>query len=356
MGILHPEILKLLSFWIYRYRFLMYYVLIGTSSIFLEILTYRGLETIGIFPPLSNLAGLLAGVFFAFWLNVRYNFKVPKGKRNRSLLYFISISFLSVLINFIFKKQIEKYGFSYGEARFLSAGSLFAISYLFHRKYSFCDYKKVSVAIYANGIEDIGSIHQRVGRFPDIIHVDIIDHTFGNTLHEPRAYKLEVKKAYWPNKPLHVHLMSKTPSIWISEIAKYTDLIIFHVECEEDIKETIDKIKKSGCKVGLALMMDTAVDVAKPYMRDVDTLMLLTINKPGYSGQKFDARAMEKIEQINSWPERSNFNVCIDGGVNEFNIGLLNVEIVVSGSSVLSHANPPQQIMRLQTSSNYENI
>ena len=46
--------------------------------------------------------------------------------------------------------------------------------------------------------------------------------------------------------------------------------------------------------------------------------------------------------------------MCVDGGVNEEIIGVLKVEDVVSGFSVLSNSDPKQQILRLQTSGRYE--
>jgi len=46
----------------------------------------------------------------------------------------------------------------------------------------------------------------------------------------------------------------------------------------------------------------------------------------------------------------------VDGGINEGNIHLLNVELAVSGSSVLQAADSVRQIMRLQTSNNHEAI
>ena len=155
---------------------------------------------------------------------------------------------------------------------------------------------------------------------------------------------------------MHVHIMSKTPSFWIEDVAKYADLIIFHFEIDEDIQGVIDAIRSKDCMVGIALMTDTPVESVKPYIGKIDTLMLLTISKPGMSGQVFEMSALKKLEILNFWPERADFDICIDGGVNEKIIGLLNVETVVSGSSVLSHDNPPKQIMRLKTSSSYEDV
>ena len=73
------------------------------------------------------------------------------------------------------------------------------------RKFSFRDYKKVGVAIYANGIEDIKSIWEKISTFPDFIHVDIIDETFSNNTPNPKAYRLETIEAFWPQKDIHCH-------------------------------------------------------------------------------------------------------------------------------------------------------
>jgi pentose-5-phosphate-3-epimerase len=82
--------------------------------------------------------------------------------------------------------------------------------------------------------------------------------------------------------------------------------------------------------------------------------MLLAIRVPGKSGQKFEMEAIQRVEEIKTWEDRNKFDLCIDGGVSEKNIHLLNVELVVSGSSVLENPDPARQIMRLQTSNNYE--
>ena len=55
------------------------------------------------------------------------------------------------------------------------SGSCFIIFYFLHKKFSFKDYVKVGVAIYANGVEDINKIYEKIGPYPDFIHVDIVD-------------------------------------------------------------------------------------------------------------------------------------------------------------------------------------
>jgi multidrug efflux pump len=47
------------------------------------------------------------------------------------------------------------------------------------------------------------------------------------------------------------------------------------------------------------------------------------------------------------------FEICVDGGVNDSTVKYLNVESVVSGSYILSAPNPIKNIMHLQTSGEY---
>lgn len=345
-----------IAFLLYRNRFLFFYILIGLFSIILEIIIYRGLEQLGVHHPLSNFGGLITGILFAYWLNVRFNFKVPISKRNRAFFFFISISLVSVLINFIFKVQLLELGWSYETARLTVSGNLFLIGYFFHKKFSFADYKKVGVAVYANGVEDIKGIYEKIGSYADFIHVDIIDSSFGDIDTDPATYRLETIKAYWPDHPLHVHVMSKYPSKWISHFENYAEIVFVHYEIDEDISSVRNQINERKMKSGVVLTMATDPTEVKNEITDCSNIMILSIPKPGKSGQSFDMKAINRINKINKWNERKYFHLYVDGGVSEKNIQLLNVEGVVSGSSVLSHDNPSKQIMRLQTSSNFEQI
>ena len=75
--------------------------------------------------------------------------------------------------------------------------------------------------------------------------------------------------------------------------------------------------------------------------------------EPGFSGQKFDISALPILERLNSHKNRSEFEICVDGGVNDSTVKYLNVESVVSGSYILGAPNPIKNIMHLQTSGEY---
>ena len=349
---LSSDVISALAFAAYRYRFLGVYVGIGVVSLGWEFVVYRGLERLGVATPLCAAIGVISGILLAFRGNVRFTFKVPIAKRRRALYYFIAISFLSWGIQFLLRSRIP--GWSYEQARLATSGCAFFLAYLLHRRFSFSDFKKVGVAVYANGIEDIKSIHHRIEDFGDIIHVDLVDSTYGREDHEVATYRLEVVRAYWPRKPIHLHLMSRTPSRYLREIFPHVDRIYVHLEIAEDVDGVLASIRQAGKQAGVAVLIDTPLEAVQPLLDRIDGVLLLAILQPGSSGQSFEMATLERVAALNAWPQRSRFDVCVDGGVTEVNVGLLNVEIVVSGSSVLRSADPRRQIMRLQTSSSYE--
>ena len=352
--ILHPELVSTVAFVAYRYRFLFVYVIIGVFSLCCEFVIYRGLERLGLEYPYCAFVGVLCGILLAFGGNVRFTFKVPIAKRHRALFYFTMISLLSWGVQFQVGRGFPSW--SYEQARLGISACAFFLAYLLHRRFSFSDFKKVGVAVYANGIEDIRTIHDRIVDFGDVIHVDLVDSSFGHEDHDVATYRLEVVRAYWPRKPIHLHLMSRTPSRYLPDSFPHVDRIYVHLEIDEDIDAVLSSIRDAGKEAGIAILADTPLETARHLLPRVDGVLLLAILEPGSSGQVFQMSTLERISDLNQWTERSGVDVCIDGGVSEANVGLLNVEIVVSGSSVLRSVDPRRQIMRLQTSSNYEQI
>ena len=229
---------------------------------------------------------------------------------------------------------------SYEFQRLIVSSFFFLVAYILHRKFSFTDFKKVGIAIYANGVEDLASIHSKIGYFPDFIHVDIIDRTMNNDAEEVKTYKLETMKALWPNIQIQTHIMSYKPSIWLKEVVQHSDVVYVHVECEENVFNLFDIIKSAGKKTGLALTMETNIKDVIKYLKLADYVLLLTIPNPGNSGQKFDSDGITKINEINNLSFRNQFLLCIDGGVNENIVNYLDAENIVSGSSVLNSQNP----------------
>ena len=302
-----------------------------------------------------SLSSVSVGIIFSFWFNVKYNYKINKTKRNKSLFYFVLISFSSYFFQFIISNQV-KIKFSHEELRIIISGSFFWIAYFLHRNFSFKDYKQVGVAIYANGVEDIKSIYDRIKYYPDFIHVDIVDKTFNKNSEQTLTFKTEVIRGYWRSKFIEVHIMSKTPKKWITEIIENVDCIFIHCNINENIQELLSFIKKKKVQTGLVIQNLEDIDIFEKHYNIIDQILILCIEKPGFSGQNFKMNSLELIEELNKNKYRNQISLTIDGGVNNKNIPLIKAEKVVSGSYILKAKDPIKNIMILQTSSQYESV
>lgn len=340
-------------FLLYRYRFLALYVVFGILSLIVELFIVRTLNSFHINQIVSALLGFLSGLIVAFTLNIRFNFHIAPPKRTRALLYFFIISSLSFCVQLLLRQELIRRGISVDFSRFIIAGGFFMISYLLHRRFSFKEYKKVGVAIYADGVEDIKNIYNKISMICDFIHIDIVDKTFKENCADVKAYRAEVVRAYWQNKPIEVHIMSKKPSNWLPELLPYVNVIYIHANCEENLLDVFDAIRKGGCEPGLVIGVDEQLEDFEKYISEVKHLLVLSIKNPGSSGQEFDISVLSLIETLNLHKRRSDFTICIDGGINDNTIQYLNVESVVSGSYILNSETPKKNIIHLQTSGEY---
>ena len=289
------------------------------------------------------------------YFNIKFNFNVPKLYLKRSLAYFLIISFSSYVFQFFIKSKMNIESLSFEQTRFLISGMFFLVGYFFHLKFSFKDSRKVGVAIYANGYEDIRKIYKKIGPYPDFIHVDIIDKTMNQNALDTKLSKIEVVKAYWPNHQIHTHIMSKHPLNCLdASIYKFSDIIYFHHESLDNKNEIIREIKKHSKIPGLVLHSINEYNNLEIVVGDFSEILVLTIKTCGVSGQSFNEKAFNLIDKLNNLSQRRKFKICVDGGVKSNLMSKFSSERVVSGSDVLNNKNPKKQIMRLQTLSRYE--
>lgn len=130
---------------------------------------------------------------------------------------------------------------------------------------------------------------------------------------EPRAEDiLPLRKQL----PIDVHLMVCRPSEYIPKLLTFSSVsaIAFHVECSEDIHETIQTLKNAGKKVGLAILDTTPADHLDPYILEIDYVIVMTISA-GYSGNPFMPDMLSKIENIHQ--KKPELPIVVDGGIGE---------------------------------------
>lgn len=171
----------------------------------------------------------------------------------------------------------------------------------------------------------------------DWLHLDIMDGHFVPNI----SFGPDVVKALRPLSDLtfDVHLMISHPKQYIRQFAEAgAEIITFHVECDDDIDETITEIEKYGVKPALSLKPGTPVECLYPYLDRLYMVLVMTV-EPGFGGQSFMADMLPKIRGISALIEqyRPGCEVEVDGGIDERTAPLVvdaGANVLVAGSAV----------------------
>tara|TARA_B100000029_G_scaffold400717_1_gene399731 strand:- start:1595 stop:2641 length:1047 start_codon:yes stop_codon:yes gene_type:complete len=346
--------MKKFYFFIYQKKFLIIYIIIGFFSILFELFLRNVFIKLNLNELIFNYLPIVFGILFAFYFNIRFNFSVPKIYLKRSLLYFFIISIMSFAIQKIAKNFFILEFLDYNYQRVIYSGVLFLIGYFFHTTFTFKKIIKVGVAIYANGYEELMKIKNKIGDYPDFIHVDIVDETMKKNADFIDFSKLEEINSFWSKKEIHTHIMSKKPKYIIDKVLKFSKIIYVHYEIDEKIEDIKEYISKNSVIPGIVLHSKLDYPNLDHVISGFTEVMILSIDKPGYSGQKFNDKTFELIKRIDQRKDRKNFNLLVDGGVNSKLIKKIDCEKIVSGAAVLKSEKPIIEIMKLQTVSRYE--
>src|SRR5687768_2606646 len=173
----------------------------------------------------------------------------------------------------------------------------------------------------------------------DSIHLDVMDGHFVDNL-TMGPVVVEAVRAR-TTLPFHTHLMISNPLSYAERFAQAgSDLVIFHVEADDDPGEVIAEIGRSGKRPGIALNPETPADAVHPWLDRVDLLLVMTVH-PGWGGQAFIDDVIPKLRALREEIDRRGLAVPIgvDGGVNLATVGRAHdagAEVLVVGSALYS--------------------
>ena len=195
---------------------------------------------------------------------------------------------------------------------------------------------------FSNMQETVKQIDQSKAEY---IHFDVMDGDFVPNLTFGPQFISNVRQ--YSNKIFDVHLMINRVGKFLDDYVKAgSDIITFHLEIEENIKELISKIKINNIKCGIAIKPATPWEELKPYLKDIDQIIIMTV-EPGFGGQKFMEDQLLKIEQLKNFISTNHLHIDleVDGGVN-YETGKKCVDagsnILVAGSFLFKQENLTQ--------------
>lgn len=173
-------------------------------------------------------------------------------------------------------------------------------------------------AIIAKDFQEISEKIKKIESYVKWAQLDVMDGAFVNNLTWPYAERgknssSDLKKLK-TNLNLEAHLMINNPEEVIDDwINSGVKRIIFHYEATDKHQEILDKIKKAGLEVGLAINPETLLETIDNFIEKLDLVLIMTVN-PGFGGQGFLNESVDKIKQL-----RENYKdvkIEVDGGIN----------------------------------------
>jgi ribulose-phosphate 3-epimerase len=185
----------------------------------------------------------------------------------------------------------------------------------------------------------------------DLLHVDVMDgHFVPNLTIGPPVIRAVRRVAA---VPLDVHLMVSNPEPYL---AAYVDAgaawLTVHVEAVPHLHRTIQAIKDLGARAGVALNPSTPVAVLEDVAADLDFILVMSVN-PGFGGQRFIPRALEKVRQARALVDRAARGafVEVDGGLDPTNIRAVvdaGASTIVAGHAVFGQGDPAGAVRALR--------
>lgn len=185
-----------------------------------------------------------------------------------------------------------------------------------------------------------------------MLHYDVMDGHFVPNISFGVPVLKSLHKAL-PDAFYDVHLMITHPQQYAEAFAKAgASLLNFHLECDDDIQETIDAIKAQGCKVGMTIKPGTPVEELGYYLDQLDLVLVMSV-EPGFGGQKFMADQMPKVSALRKWIDEKNpgCELEVDGGVDPVTCKTCiaaGANVLVAGSAVYKADDIPARIAELR--------
>lgn len=185
----------------------------------------------------------------------------------------------------------------------------------------------------------------------DRIHLDVMDgHFVPNLTFGAKTIRHLRKRT---DLPLDAHLMISEPGRYLDEYLEAgCDSITFHVEVDEEIAPTLERIRGAGRAAGLSLRPATSLAALEPYHELLDIVMVMTV-EPGFGGQAFMREvAREKLLPARELLRHKAFGgeVHVDGGVNRETaelVGGMGVDVLVVGSALFTKGRDMAREIRL---------
>jgi ribulose-phosphate 3-epimerase len=184
-----------------------------------------------------------------------------------------------------------------------------------------------------------------------MLHVDIMDgHFVPNLTMGPPVVK-SIRK--FSKLTFDVHLMIEDPDTYAPLfIEAGADMLSVHQEVCRHLDRTLRLIRSEGARPGVVLNPATPIAMLEDVLDLVDHVLIMSVN-PGFGGQEFIPRSLDKIRDLAALRKKHglDFAIEIDGGVSRDNVETIvraGCDWLVAGSAVFHSADPAATVKEMQ--------
>jgi ribulose-phosphate 3-epimerase len=173
----------------------------------------------------------------------------------------------------------------------------------------------------------------------DYIHVDVMDGHFVPNLTIGPLIVAAIRPL--TKKPLDVHLMIAPADPYIAAFAQAgADIITVHAEAGPHLHRSMQAIRATGKKVGVAINPATPVSDLTHVIDIVDQILVMSVN-PGFGGQTFINASLAKLAEARDLIAGRPIGLEVDGGITAGNAGEIaaaGANVFVAGSAIFANA------------------